>query len=153
MALRRVRVGAMRQLYCVAGSPPRPSADLAAHGGRVALHQREVTADEVSKPLWALTSGLGVRIHRGAAIRLHARGGATETPHVTADARRAQWSRAMEGRPEAEAAQDRSAAAMSAGTNPRHADPCGRMSPVDATLRRAGFCKPDATQWWRAART
>ncbi len=44
-------------------------ADLAAHGGRVALHEREVTADEIAKPLSALTTGLGVRIHRrGAAI-------------------------------------------------------------------------------------
>lgn len=44
-------------------------ADLAAHGGRVALHEREVTAAEVAKPLSALTTGLGVRVHRrGATI-------------------------------------------------------------------------------------
>ncbi|TCP32821.1 voltage-gated potassium channel [Sphingomonas sp. BK235] len=40
-------------------------ADLAAHGGRVALHERDVTAAEVGKALSQLTTGLGVRIHRG----------------------------------------------------------------------------------------
>lgn len=40
-------------------------ADLAASDGRVALHERAVTAGEVGKPLAALTTGLGVRIYRG----------------------------------------------------------------------------------------
>ncbi|WP_433910951.1 potassium channel family protein [Sphingomonas yabuuchiae] len=40
-------------------------ADLAAHGGRVSLHERDVTPAEYGKPLSALTTGLGVRIHRG----------------------------------------------------------------------------------------
>jgi voltage-gated potassium channel len=39
-------------------------ADLAASDGRVALHERQVTAREVGKPLSALTTGLGVRIYR-----------------------------------------------------------------------------------------
>jgi voltage-gated potassium channel len=39
--------------------------DLAAAGGRVALHEREVTPAEIGKPLAAITSGLGVRIYRG----------------------------------------------------------------------------------------
>ena len=40
-------------------------ADLAATDGRVALHERVVTADEVGKPLAAITTGLGVRVYRG----------------------------------------------------------------------------------------
>jgi voltage-gated potassium channel len=40
-------------------------ADLAAHGGRVALHERGVRAAEIGTPLSALSTGLGVRIHRG----------------------------------------------------------------------------------------
>jgi voltage-gated potassium channel len=40
-------------------------ADLAASDGRVALHERLVTPDEVGKPLAALTTGLGVRLYRG----------------------------------------------------------------------------------------
>ena len=40
-------------------------ADLAAHGGRVALHERDVAPAEVGRPLSALTTGLGVRLHRG----------------------------------------------------------------------------------------
>lgn len=40
-------------------------ADLAAHGGRVALHERAVADAEVGQPLSAVRSGLGVRIHRG----------------------------------------------------------------------------------------
>ncbi|MBY0302612.1 MULTISPECIES: potassium channel family protein [Sphingomonas] len=44
-------------------------ADLAAHVGRVALHERDVTPAEVGQPLSALNTGLGVRLHRrGAAI-------------------------------------------------------------------------------------
>ncbi|WP_232834021.1 MULTISPECIES: potassium channel family protein [unclassified Sphingomonas] len=44
-------------------------ADLSAHGGRVALHERDVAPTECGKPLSALTTGLGVRIHRdGTAI-------------------------------------------------------------------------------------
>ena len=39
-------------------------ADLAAHGGRVALHERDAALAEIGKPLSALTTGLGVRIHR-----------------------------------------------------------------------------------------
>lgn len=39
-------------------------ADLAAHGGRVALHERDAAQGEIGKPLAALTTGLGVRIHR-----------------------------------------------------------------------------------------
>lgn len=39
-------------------------ADLAAHGGPVALHERDVAPGEVGKPLSALATGLGVRIHR-----------------------------------------------------------------------------------------
>jgi voltage-gated potassium channel len=42
--------------------------DLAAHHGRVALHEREVTAGEVGKPLAAITSGLGVRVYRGGKV-------------------------------------------------------------------------------------
>ena len=38
--------------------------DLAATSGRVALHERIVTAEEVGKPLSAVTTGLGVRIYR-----------------------------------------------------------------------------------------
>jgi voltage-gated potassium channel len=41
-------------------------ADLAAADGRVALHERRVTADEVGKPLAALATGIGLRIYRGA---------------------------------------------------------------------------------------
>ncbi|MEG3166289.1 potassium channel family protein [Sphingomonas sp. PB2P19] len=40
-------------------------ADLAATGGRVALHERTVTADEVGKPLADIATGLGHRIYRG----------------------------------------------------------------------------------------
>lgn len=40
-------------------------ADLAASGGRVALNERAVTADEVGKPLAQIGTGLGHRIHRG----------------------------------------------------------------------------------------
>jgi voltage-gated potassium channel len=39
-------------------------ADLAAASGRVALHERAVTGEEVGKPLAAVASGLGVRIYR-----------------------------------------------------------------------------------------
>lgn len=39
--------------------------DLAGHAGRVALHERAVTADEVGKPLSGIAPGLGLRIHRG----------------------------------------------------------------------------------------
>jgi voltage-gated potassium channel len=39
-------------------------ADLAAAGGRVALHERLVTADEVGKPLAQISTGLGHRIYR-----------------------------------------------------------------------------------------
>jgi len=42
--------------------------DLAATSGRVALHEREVTPEEVGKPLSALASGLGVRIYRGGRV-------------------------------------------------------------------------------------
>lgn len=40
-------------------------ADLAASGGRVALHERCVTTEEVGKPLTAIATGLGHRIYRG----------------------------------------------------------------------------------------
>jgi voltage-gated potassium channel len=40
-------------------------ADLAAAGGRVALRERAVGADEVGKPLSGITTGLGHRIYRG----------------------------------------------------------------------------------------
>ncbi len=40
-------------------------ADLAASGGRVVLREREVAAEEVGKPLSAITTGLGHRIYRG----------------------------------------------------------------------------------------
>ncbi|QNQ09903.1 potassium channel family protein [Sphingomonas alpina] len=40
-------------------------ADLAASDGRVALHERRVTAEEVGKPLAAILTGLGLRIYRG----------------------------------------------------------------------------------------
>jgi voltage-gated potassium channel len=40
-------------------------ADLAAAGGRVALRERAVTAEEIGKPLSAITTGLGHRIYRG----------------------------------------------------------------------------------------
>jgi voltage-gated potassium channel len=40
-------------------------ADLAASGGRVVLREREVSAEEVGKPLSAITTGLGHRIYRG----------------------------------------------------------------------------------------
>lgn len=40
-------------------------ADLAASGGRVALHERLVTEDEVGQPLTSITTGLGHRIYRG----------------------------------------------------------------------------------------
>ena len=40
-------------------------ADLAATGGRVVLREREVTPEEVGKPLSAITTGLGHRIYRG----------------------------------------------------------------------------------------
>ena len=40
-------------------------ADLAATGGRVALRERAVAADEVGKPLAAIATGLGHRIYRG----------------------------------------------------------------------------------------
>lgn len=39
-------------------------ADLAATDGRVALRERRVAAEEVGKPLSAITTGLGVRIYR-----------------------------------------------------------------------------------------
>jgi len=39
-------------------------ADLAATGGRVRLHERTVTAEEIGKPLRAITPGLAVRIYR-----------------------------------------------------------------------------------------
>jgi voltage-gated potassium channel len=39
-------------------------ADLVAVDGRVALRERPVTAEEVGKPLSAVTTGLGVRIYR-----------------------------------------------------------------------------------------
>lgn len=39
--------------------------DLAAADGRVALHERRVTEDEVGKPLALIGTGLGVRIYRG----------------------------------------------------------------------------------------
>jgi voltage-gated potassium channel len=42
--------------------------DLAATSGRVALHEREVTPEEVGKPLSAIASGLGVRIYRGGRV-------------------------------------------------------------------------------------
>lgn len=48
-------------------------ADLAAIDGRVALKERAVEADEVGKPLRAISTGLGVRIYRG------------ETPHSFAE--------------------------------------------------------------------
>ena len=38
--------------------------DLASIHGRVALHERRVTPDEVGKPLTAITTGLGVRVYR-----------------------------------------------------------------------------------------
>ncbi|HEX8486576.1 potassium channel family protein [Sphingomonas sp.] len=40
-------------------------ADLAASGGRVALRERCVTADEIGKPLSQIKTGLGHRIYRG----------------------------------------------------------------------------------------
>lgn len=40
-------------------------ADLAASDGRVALHERPVAAEEIGRPLAALSTGLGVRIYRG----------------------------------------------------------------------------------------
>jgi len=40
-------------------------ADLAAAGGRVSLIERQVAPGEIGHPLAALTTGLGVRIHRG----------------------------------------------------------------------------------------
>jgi voltage-gated potassium channel len=40
-------------------------ADLAAADGSVALRERAVTAEEVGQPLSAITSGIGVRVHRG----------------------------------------------------------------------------------------
>ena len=43
-------------------------ADLAASGGRVALNERPVTAEEVGKPLTAITTGLGHRIYRGGQV-------------------------------------------------------------------------------------
>ncbi len=43
-------------------------ADLAASGGQVCLAERRVTPQEVGKPLSAITTGLGVRIHRGQEI-------------------------------------------------------------------------------------
>ena len=39
-------------------------ADLAASGGRVRLHQRLATPDEVGKPLSEITTGLGLRLYR-----------------------------------------------------------------------------------------
>jgi voltage-gated potassium channel len=39
--------------------------DLAAAGGRVALHERCVEPNEIGEPLSAIRSGLGVRIYRG----------------------------------------------------------------------------------------
>lgn len=41
-------------------------ADLAASGGRVKLNERSVLPEEIGKPLSAITTGLGLRIHRGA---------------------------------------------------------------------------------------
>jgi voltage-gated potassium channel len=40
-------------------------ADLAASQGRVALHERAVTAEEVGRPLATIATGLGHRIYRG----------------------------------------------------------------------------------------
>ena len=40
-------------------------ADLAASGGRVKLHERFVSPDEIGAPLSAITTGLGVRVYRG----------------------------------------------------------------------------------------
>jgi voltage-gated potassium channel len=40
-------------------------ADLAAAGGRVALNERPVAAEECGKPLASIPTGLGVRIYRG----------------------------------------------------------------------------------------
>jgi len=43
--------------------------DLAANDGEVALHERPVALPEIGKPLFALTTGIGLRIYRdGAAI-------------------------------------------------------------------------------------
>jgi voltage-gated potassium channel len=39
-------------------------ADLAAADGRVALHEREVKAEEIGKPLSAITTGIGLRVYR-----------------------------------------------------------------------------------------
>ena len=39
-------------------------ADLAASGGKVRLSERLVRADEVGKPMSALTTGLGLRLYR-----------------------------------------------------------------------------------------
>ncbi|AMK18608.1 MULTISPECIES: potassium channel family protein [Sphingobium] len=41
-------------------------ADLAASGGRVKLNERKVLPEEIGKPLSAITTGLGLRIHRAA---------------------------------------------------------------------------------------
>jgi voltage-gated potassium channel len=43
-------------------------ADLAAVDGRVALHERVVTAEEIGRPLADLPTGLGLRIYRGAHV-------------------------------------------------------------------------------------
>lgn len=40
-------------------------ADLAAANGRVQLHEREATADEIGRPLRSISTGLGVRLYRG----------------------------------------------------------------------------------------
>ncbi|KQT33696.1 potassium transporter TrkA [Sphingomonas sp. Leaf412] len=40
-------------------------ADLAAVDGRVTLREREVTAEEIGRPLSALATGKGLRVHRG----------------------------------------------------------------------------------------
>ena len=40
----------------------------AASGGRVALRERIVTADEVGQPLGAIATGLGHRIYRGSQV-------------------------------------------------------------------------------------
>ena len=43
-------------------------ADLAAAGGRVALHERPVSPEEVGKPLAQISTGLGHRIYRGGQV-------------------------------------------------------------------------------------
>ena len=61
----QLRRPAARRLDPRRRTSPTIMADLAAADGRVALHERPVTPEEVGRPLSAIATGLGVRVYRG----------------------------------------------------------------------------------------